>query len=434
MGPRGDIVSTSDLVRSMAYHAAAAGYSPELEYFEKVSPTFSDIEGSPDVYRDMLRRVESYATLAGGKKVVAAKKAIRVGVSARMAEMRGRPGGPGVFAEDAADMESLFADTDHKKVICKLHRLGRYPEDNPRFYIHMVYRYYTNDAHNALADEGKVLRYPSLQKTMDVKHPVDCVGSTPPEFRMFLRESKGHPVPVASLPVPSKTRANEVVYGYDFESAVPWVPAIRAKIHNMFADLKATGSQAFRQVYPGYLLKGAGRESGNKTVLDALARSIEMGDLARALDGIVNNAVATRVLDRAILVDRGITEVVCSYNRHPFRSSGEQLRERLGFFLQDSVRGVFRSAARRIPSFCEILYTSLGIPCVTMDAFDEFCRSKNAMNYRLRDEDAWRIFIIDLQKICFIFHARSRADEVSRFMSENGSGDGYLRRVLSTLA
>lgn len=167
--------------------------------------------------------------------------------------------------------------------------------------------------------------------------------------------------------------------------------------------------------------------------MDALARSIEINDLSQTLDRIGNVSPATRVLDLAIEIDVGITGVFSRYNSHPFRSPDEQLRERLGFFLQESVRGVFRSIAKKMPSFCNDIYANLAVSYVTMDVFNEFCRTKSSMNYQRRDEDVWRVFVNDMQKICSNFHAWSREGEVSRFMDENGTTDDHLKNVLAEL-
>lgn len=250
VGPRGDMVPISDLIQSMAYYATELGYSPMLESSEELSPTFAEFERRPGVYRRLLKKVDMFSTQGGGKKMLAVKKTIRVRVGARRTEMCGKPKTLGVFGGNENDMKLLFEDTDNDKIVEKLHSLGKYPQEDPRFYIHMVYRYYMNDLHSKLAGDDKVLRYLSILKTMNVKMQVNCVLSTLPELRMFLRESMGYDVSPPSLPVPSKTEANEVSYACNFEAEIPWVPAMRAKIYNMWVDFKSPGSQAFREVYP----------------------------------------------------------------------------------------------------------------------------------------------------------------------------------------
>ncbi|CAM9103095.1 unnamed protein product [Ectocarpus sp. 12 AP-2014] len=245
----------------MAFYAKLMGYSSSWEL--SPSPTFDDFERRPGVYKAMLQKVDNWATLRGGKKLSSVKKTKRMRVSDQTKKMCGKPNPLGVFGNDSADVASIYQDTDHSTIVCKLHLLGKYPEEDPRFYIHMVYRYYMNEFHKELAAADKVLRFPSYQKIMDVKDPIGGVGSTPPEFRAFLQNARGDAVYAVTLPVPSKRQANEVVYGYEFESNVPWVPVMRAKIFDLFVSLSARGtSHAFRAFYPKYLVKGDGGSRG----------------------------------------------------------------------------------------------------------------------------------------------------------------------------
>lgn len=443
MGQGGDIVSISELCHTLAYCATVMGYSPTWEKpvpSSSSSSTFDDFERRPGVYKTMLKKVENMSTLSGGGKLASARKATRISVSAKTSEMRAKPSSLGVFADigdgrAAAEMGVIFHETDHKKIVCKLHRLGKHPQNDPRFYIHMVYRYYMNDLHKTLADRDKVLRYPSIQKVMDVKVPVNCVGSTPPEFRSFLKSSRGDTVFVETLPVPSKTEPNTVVYGYDFESTVPWVPVIRAKIFNMFVGL-SNSDQAFLLVYPKYLVKGEwGCAKGNVAVVNALARTIEMNDLARTLHSFRSISPETALmLNRVLSIDRNVAKILPRYTNHPFRTEGEQMRERIGFFLQDSVRGVFRKIASRMPSFCNDIYTGLSICFATMDVFSEFCNTKTSMKFRKREEEVWRNFVIDTHRIASILYAWGRKDEAEEFVQKYGSVDGYLARVMEGLS
>lgn len=297
----------------------------------------------------------------------------------------------------------------------------------------MVYRYYMNEFHRQLADENKVLRFPSIQKIMDIKQPLDCSLSIPPEFRTFLKNARGNAIAAVPLPVPSKTNDDEVVYGYDFESALPWVPVMRARIFELFVKLGARDSpNLFLEMYPKYLVKGVeGCEKGNKAVVDGLARSIEMENLVKTLHGFrVVSQERGDFLDKVLSVDSRITGIYQRYNNHPFVSEGEQLRERLGFLLQDSVRGVFRFIADEMPSFCNDIYTSLSISFKTHEVFIEYCTTKTFMNFKRKGEEDWRDFVIDIPKICCILHAWSRKSEANQFVQTYGSVDGYMKSIL----
>lgn len=434
MGQSGDIVSIADLTEAMAYYATLMGYSASWE--SSPSPTFDNFERRPGIYQTLLKKVDNWSTLSGGRKLSSVKKVIRIRVGDKTNKMCAKPNPLGVFVGSGKDMANIYTETNHKTIVYKLHRLGKYPEEDPRFYIHMVYRYYMNEFHKTLAADGKVLRFPSMQKIMDIMEPMDCVESTPPEFRMFLQNARGNTVNAVTLPVPSRTTTNEVVYGYNFESAVPWVPVVRAMIFDMFTDLNARdSSNTFRQFYPKYLIKGdGGCETGKKAVVEALARSIEMKDLVEVLDSVQSiSQEAMELLDNTLSVDSRVAGVFPRYTSHPFLGEGEQLQERVGFLLQDSVRGVFRRISSKTSSFYNDIYSSLRVPFVTMEVFKEYCTTKTFMTYKRRDDKVWRSFIIDMKKICCVFHAWSRRSDVNQFVEENGSVDGYLSRVLEKL-
>lgn len=428
MGKKGNIVSIHELIQATAYYASTMGYSPTWEV--SPSPAFDDFARRPPVYGAMLKKMDNWSTLSGGKKLAFVKREVRTKVCEKATRMCGKPSPLGAFGHEAGDMASIFRDTDYKRIVCNLHRLGKHSEENPRFYIHMVYRYYMNELHKHLADGDKVLRFPSMQKVMDVKLPVSCTESTPPEFRMFLRNARGNTVTTVTLPVPSKSRTSDVVYAYNFEEAVPWVPVMRSWIFDMFARLRSPDEpHLYRQLYPKYLVRGdGGCERENRMVVDALARSIEMTNLAQTLDGL--QPVDTRkkqLLDGILSIDSSVADIFPRYNNHAFMTEGEQLRERIGFLLQDSVRGVFRHVAKKIPDFCSNVFSALPVAYDTMEVFSEYCDAKASMKYHRREEGEWRNFVISTRKVCCILHAWSRKAYVEQFVAEHESPEGYLR-------
>lgn len=434
MGHNDDIVSIPELIEAMAFYATTMGYSPEWEQTQ--SSTFDNFKRRPGVYKKMLKKIDTWSTLSGGKKLSAVKKVIRIRVSDKIKKICGKPDPLGVFKDDSADMRTIYGDTDLKSIVYSLHMLGKYPEKDPRFYIHMVYRYYMNEFHKQLADDDKVLRYPSIQKIMDITEPIDGVVSIPAEFRTFLKSTKGNAVCTVTVPVPSKTNANEVVYTYNFESAVLWVPVMRAMIFDLFINLNSRGtSDSFREIYPKYLVKGEGGcEQGNKAVVEALARSIEMKDLVQTLQGFQSVSIYTKdLLDQILSIDSRVANIFSRYNNHPFLGEGEQLHERLGFLLQDSIRGVFRRISSKMSSFCNDIYTGLRIELKTIGVFQEYCTTKTCMTFKRRDESEWRQFIVDARKICCILHAWSRKSDADQFVKQYRSVDGYLCRILEEL-
>lgn len=111
-------------------------------------------------------------------------------------------------------MESLFRLDDPLEFIERLQSLGDHPQDDPRYYVHMVFRYFLSELHQCLACRGEVMQFPSLQKVLDAKHKVSSRASLPSEFRSFMKNTAGKDAPVVvSLPVPSKTVPNKVACG-----------------------------------------------------------------------------------------------------------------------------------------------------------------------------------------------------------------------------
>lgn len=435
VGRSDDAVSIPELVEATVYYAKVMGYSPSWE--PAPSATFDDFERRPCVYATLCKKVDNWSTPKGGRKLASVKKTIRARVSDKAASMCARPDPLQVLGSEAKDMASIYTETDYKSFFCQLHRLGNCPEEDPRYYIHMVYRYHMNNFHSQLADDNEVLRFPSIQKVMDVKVPVNSTGSTPPEFRMFLKHAKGNTVTVVTLPVPSKEVANEVVYKYAFEQEVLWVPVMRSRIFDVFTELRSLPSKSVaKAIYPTYLVRGEeGSRKGNKQVVDALARSIEMKDLEQTLfkiKGKISRATK-RFLCIVLSTDRRVADIFPRYTNHSFVMEGEQLRERLGFLLQHSVRAVFQNIATAMPEFDNDIYTGLEISFDTMDAFREYCTGTIPMRFHKRSDIVWRNFVIDVRKICCVLHAWSRRSNVKKFVKDHGSGDNYLRTVLKKL-
>lgn len=427
MGKKGDTVSISDIVEAMAYYAAVTGYSTAWE--SNSSSVFENFGRRPGVYETLTRKLENVSTQNGNKKLTGVKKCIRVRVSDKAKTMSGKPSPVGVFVDGADDIAEIYYVTENAEFINSLHKLGECSQENPRFYVHMIFRYYMNDFHKKMADQGQVLRFPSILKIMDIKNPYVCTLSIPSEFRMFIKSARGDKVSTVTLPVPSKSKADEVIYGYDFESAVPWVPVMRARIFEVFNVLCSTESaEVLRQIYPACLLKG---NEWNSVVVDALAKSIEMEHLVQTLDGLRGTSPDAKIFfEKVLVVDARVANVYTRYNQHLFEAEGEQLPERVGFFAQESVRGIFYKIATSMSSFCNDMYTSLNIKFATVDLFVEYCTTKNFMTYKKRGDECWRDFVINMQKICCVLNAWNRRLEVDRFLRENGTTDGILRSAI----
>lgn len=436
VGRSNDLMSIPELVEATVYYAKKMGYDPSWESAPSCA-IFDEFERRSCVYTALCKKVDNWSTLKGARKLASVKKTVRARVSQKAESMCAKPDPLQVLGSESREMAAIYTETNYKTFCCMLHRLGSCAEEDPRYYIHMVYRYYMNNLHKQLADDNEVLRFPSIQKVMDVKVPVNSVGSTPPEFRMFLKHAKGNAVTVVTLPVPSKEKANEVVYKYAFEEEVIWVPVMRSRIFDVFTELGSRESrQTAQKIYPRYLVKGeGGSDEGNRIILSALARSIEMKDLMQTLSSVEKVSRETKeLLGKVLSIDNRACGIFPRYVNHPFLTEGEQLRERLGFLLQSSVRGVFRCVAKKLKSFCNDIYAGLSLSYDTMDVFVEYCTTKNSMKYQQRSEPIWREFVINARKICCILHAWSRKGDVDEFVRTYESTDAYFNHILKELA
>lgn len=160
-----------------------------------------------------------------------------------------------------------------------------------------------------------------------------------------------------------------------------------------------------------------------------------MKDLEQMLSKIKGkiSRATKKFLRTALPTDRRVADIFPRYINHSFVMEEEKLRERLGFLLQHSVRRVFQNIATAMPEFDNDIYTGLKISFDTMDALREYCTGTTPIRFHKRSDSVWRIFVIDVRKICCVLHAWSRRSDVKKFVKDHGSGDNYLRTVLTKL-
>lgn len=430
------VIPIEEMVAAMSYFAFKCGISgPDTEWDGDCYRHFRE---RSKTFEKTLARVEYRTTKQAFRKIAQIKKKIREGVEERENRQRklvgngtgAGAGTPGVFA-GVPEMESLFRLDDPLEFIERLQSLDDHPQDDPRYYVHMVFRYFLSDLHQCLADRGEVMRFPPLRQVLDAKHKVSSRSSLPPEFRSFMKNTGGKAAPVVvSLPVPSKTVPNQVVYGYYFES-VPWVWALRKKIYESFSGWKDPTSRAFADIYPECLLSGS---SSNDTVRNALAKSHEM-DGVRDCIARVDDVLAQKLQDAVA----EFPEVAAVYTRYcssnMFDAPGEQLTARQGFFNMSANRRAFQDLIKNSSSLaCEDIFGALSMSFDTIDIFSDYCTvGRRPLSYDKRDEDVRRAFVCDMERICYTLHCFPKKAEVDLFFAEHNSTDEYLCGVLSSL-
>lgn len=340
-----------------------------------------------------VERVEHSMTPAGVKKLGDARKTLRMQVEASRRKLQRSEKLPPIHTT-----ENFGFDDKPDNFIQKMQQWGSYPVDDRRYYLHMVFRYYFKQYHDHAVSKGLVIPHPSYQCILDTLFPNDCANRFPPEFRRFLLDSAGRTIAIRSLPVPLKGSAQEVTYAHNFEDT-PNVSILRRKIESVVTDWKSTNFI----VYPPYLL--AGNPNNNFIV--------ERECFARKVD------VVKKGLKRIADVDLSKLESVASevptafkayddYTLHHFKTSGEQLNERVGFFMRSTYRQIFYTLNDR--DLVDDLFVATGAGMEVFVAFQAFC-TKSAKRSGTsgtlcfeKDDSLCRALLMVIVDICFFFY------------------------------
>ena len=348
-----------------------------------------------------VERVEHSLTPSGLKKLSDARKTLRMHIE----ECRKKNQRAGTLPPIQKDSltEYYGFDDGPDDFIRKMHEWGNFPVDDRRYYLHMVFRYYFKQYHNHAVAAGVVIPHPSYQYILDTLFPNECANRFPPEFRRFLVDAAGRTIATVSLPVPLKGSASEVTYASNFEAS-PHVSTLRRKIESIVLDWKSRDSYT---VYPAYLCAG---NPHNDLVIqrECYARKINVvkDGLQRLVDVDVDKmeAVGTKVPASFTAYDE--------YMLHKFKTRGEQLGERMGFFMLSRYREIFFELDA--PGLVENLFMASGAGMEVLVSFKTFCAQKARHLALERDESLCRALLMVLVDVCFFFHVvnnRTLADE-----------------------
>lgn len=273
---------------------------------------------------------------------------------------------------------------------------GNSPEDNPKYYLHIVFRYQLRLLHDALVRKDRVLQHPSLQCILDVMYPNASCSKFPPEFKRFMLDCSERSVTVTSLPVPKRGSAKDVTYGNNFESS-PAVSALRRKLQ------KTIVRWSYQNVYPRYLIKG---REGN----DAIVRAVAASAVARERRKI---ATSTHVASISRVVESvpAAAGIGAKYAKRTHKTSGERLKERLGFFLRPSVRDVFAAIKRE--GFVEEVFDLSRSSLNYFRNFDSYCTADLPLLFLDSDTDGneSRKLLLLLESVVFLFDVAQNSPE-----------------------
>ena len=414
-------ITVHDLITSLFYYAFKVGNHVEWE-----GELVSEFKRRPKNYENILNKVENFTTGKGLKKFNSIKRSVREGVEHNYKKIVKEYDSLGVFV-GYSDIELLFNEKDNSKFLKILHDFGNCEQNNPRYYLHMIYRLYISELHVKLNERGVVIRYPSFQQIMDIKYPVNSFPGIPVDFRNFIKNSLGMKVPVVSLPVPSKTKYGKIVYDFNFE-LISWVPILRNKIHIKFHEWENSKYSECVQFYPKYLING---NPGNEKIVKIQAEIAMKRELQSKISsiGAVDDSFIEDIVERV----PGIEKISEDYENHKFKTSGDNLRERLGFFMRTNVRKLFKELTKSNKNICSDIYSYLNLPEETIGKFIEYCFKEAYMVYRKNDEEDWREFLFILGKISSCFNAYSKKVEINKLIEEYGSISNYASRLIINL-
>lgn len=292
---------------------------------------------------------------------------------------------------------------------------GDSPEDDAKYYLHMVFRYQLRLLHDALVKKDRVLQHPSLQCILDVMHPNASCSKFPPEFKRFMLDCSERSVTVTSLPVPKRGSAKDVTYGNNFESS-PAVSALRRKLQ------KTIVRWSYQNVYPRYLIRG---REGN----DAIVRAVAASAVARERQKITTRTrdESKQVISRVVESVPAAAGIGARYAKRTNKTSGERLKERLGFFLRPSVRDVF--AAIKKGGFVEEVFDLSRSSSDHFRNFDSYCTADLPLPFLDSDTDGneSRKLLLLLESVVFLF-------DVARNSPERASNpDDVVREAIAKL-
>lgn len=342
--------------------------------------------------KNKVKQIEGSMTLRGVKKLNDVRKTMRMRMQASERERQRQQMLLPIVAEEETPLRFMK----------KMQIWGEYDVDDRRYYLHMVFRFYLKEYHDEIAREELVIPHPSYQYVLDALYPCESASKFPPEFRQFLRDAAGRHIEVRSLPVPLKGSSNKVTYDHNFE-AEPQVSTMRMKIESITRQWK-TGKFA-DPVYPRYLWKG---NPGNVVIKKAESLAQKVKFIQRGIQRL-GNVDLSKVDDFCDRVPEAST-IYEEYTSYTFKTTGEQLRERLGFFTVFANRKVFYSLLDS--GLVEDLFEASRANIDVLVGFQTFC-SRKAQGFEVilsSDDSLCRSLLMVIVDVSMFFYVvRNRA-------------------------
>lgn len=343
-------------------------------------------------YKKKVEQVEHSLSPSGLKKVNDARKFIRRHVENSNRKLQRLSKIPPISKDPETDNYGF--DDGPKDFIRKMQQWGEFPQNDRRYYLHMVFRFYLQEYHKHSVRNGLVIENPSYQYILDVLYPNGCANRFPPEFRRFLIDSSGRTFPTISLPVPMKGSSTQVDYSTNFEE-FSHVSSLRRRIQEIVADWKDRGKGY--QVYPSYLQKG---DVNNKVIRERVCHCRKIKSVKEGLRKLRNVDVSK--IESVVHDFPQCLTAYDEYMSHVFGTSGEQLRERMTFFMRNTYREFFRGIFSA--KLVDDIYAASGADLDNFVQFHNFCDMQNK-NVQIEKENLCRPLLMVLVEVCFLFDA-----------------------------
>ena len=283
-------------------------------------------------------------------------------------------------------------------MIKTLQAWGDHGDDSPKYYLHMVFRYQMRLLHKSSVSREEVIDHPSLQYVVDILYPSTCSSKFPPEFKQFMQDSDGRRVNTVTLPVPKRSNAKEVDYTRNFE-AERAVSDLRRKLQKTIPAWKCSN------VYPRYLLKG---DQGNDAIIDAVAQASKLNERKKKAERADEQTLKTIATVAAAVPAMAMLSTM--HSAYKYKTSGERLKERLGFFLRPSVRRDF--VALRDEGLIEAVFDLARTSYDQFRCFDLYCTADSPLAFLDGENGAHdsRVLVVLLEHVVSLFGVEQEVD------------------------
>lgn len=231
-----------------------------------------------------------------------------------------------------ASSEYHIMNISPEHFVTLLQTWGQDDQDSPKYYLHMVFRFYMVDYHKYLVQKDRVVDTPSYQFVLDSIYPSESVSKFPPEFRNFLRTVEGRSVVTAITPVPVKGNAKDICWRNNHENLRD-VSICRRRIERTIADWKHNDLC----VYPAYLSKERAISTFVKT---QILFAKEIGQVKKKLLELHGHPLLAK-LDALLKRYPHSKNMYESYMSTGFKNQGEQLKERFDRIMRADIRWIF---------------------------------------------------------------------------------------------